>query len=53
MANKQQKSTYSTPVRVLALILTGLVASGVLVYLVMFILALFGIGDAGSHMHVH
>ena len=51
---KKQKSTYSAPVRIFALILTGLVASGALVYLVMFILSLFGIGDAGdAHMHVH
>lgn len=49
MANKN-KSSYSALVRILALILTGLVASGVLVYLVTFILTLFGIGEAG---HVH
>ena len=49
MANKK-KSSYSAPVRIMALILTGLVASGVLVYLVTFILSLFGVGEAG---HVH
>jgi hypothetical protein len=50
--SKKSKSTYSTPVRVLALILTGLVASGVLVYLVMFILSLFGIEAGSTHIHV-
>jgi len=51
MANKK-KSSYSAPVRIMALILTGLVASGVLVYLITFILSLFGIGEPG-HGHVH
>ena len=49
MANKN-KPTYSAPVRLLALILTGLVASGVLVYLLTFLLNLFGVGGTG---HVH
>ncbi len=35
------KSSYSLPVRIAALALTLLVASGALVYLVMFILSLF------------
>ena len=42
MANKN-KSSYSAAVRILALILTFLVASGVLVYLVSFLLSLFGL----------
>ena len=42
MANKKN-SSYSLPVRILALLLTGLVASGILVYLIMFLLNLFGI----------
>ena len=50
--SKKNKSTYSAPVRILALILTALVTSGVLVYLVMFILSLFGIGDTGG-THIH
>lgn len=39
--SKKQKSTYSLPVRILAIILTILVASGVVTYLIMFILNLF------------
>lgn len=42
MSNKQ-KSSYSLPVRILAIILTVLVASGVVTYLIMFILSLFGL----------
>ena len=37
----KKKSTYSLPVRIMALVLTVLVASGVLTYLVMFIMSLF------------
>ncbi len=50
----KRKSSYSWPVRILTIILTALVASGALVYLVMLIMNLFGIGtgDAG-HTHVH
>jgi len=47
MAKKTKKSTHSLPVRILALILTFLVASGILTYLIMFILNLFHVG------HVH
>ena len=39
------------PVRILTIILTALVASGALVYLIMFIMNLFGAG--GGHTHVH
>lgn len=42
MANKK-KPTYSLPVRILALVMTGLVASGILVYLVLFIMQLLGL----------
>lgn len=38
---KKNKKTYSLPVRILALLLTLLVASGILVYVVMFIMNLF------------
>jgi len=51
--SKKTKSTYSLPVRILAIVLTALVASGALVYLVMFLMTLFGIGDAGSAAHMH
>ena len=37
----KKKSTYSLPVRIMALALTFLVASGVLTYLVMFFMSLF------------
>jgi len=44
MAKKEkQKSTFSKPARALALALAILVSSGVVVYLVTFILSLFGI----------
>ncbi|MBR3893841.1 MAG: hypothetical protein IKJ35_01690 [Clostridia bacterium] len=46
MAKKTKKS-YPLPVRILALILTFLVASGILTYLIMFFLNLFHVG------HVH
>ena len=39
--SKKQKSTYSLPVRILAIILTILVASGVVTYLIMFFISLF------------
>ncbi len=51
--SKKTKSTYSLPVRILAVVLTALVASGALVYLVMFLMSLFGIGDAGSTLYIH
>lgn len=38
----KKRATYSLPVRILALVLTALVASGVLTYLVMFFMSLFG-----------
>jgi hypothetical protein len=44
MTNKN-KSSYSAAVRILALVLTGLVASGVLVYLLTFLLNLFSGGN--------
>ena len=40
--SKQRKQDYSLPVRILAIALTVLVASGVLTYLIMFIMELFG-----------
>ena len=44
MSNKPaKKNSYSAPVRALALALAILVASGVVVYLVTFVLSLFGI----------
>ncbi len=39
--SKKNNSSYSLPTRILAIALTALVASGVLVYLVMFIMNLF------------
>ncbi len=39
---KKKNSSYSLPVRITAIALTVLVASGTLVYLVMFIMGLFG-----------
>ena len=47
----KKKPTHSLPVRIMAIVLTALVASGVLTYLILFILNLFGIG--GGHTHVH
>ena len=45
MSNQSgKKNSYSAPVRALALALAILVASGVVVYLVTFILNLFGVG---------
>lgn len=41
--SKQRKQSYSLPVRILAIALTVLVASGVLTYLIMFIMELFGL----------
>ncbi len=41
MNNKKKKSTYPLAVRILALALTVLVASGVLTYLIMFLIGLF------------
>lgn len=38
---KKNKSSYSLPTRILAIILTALVASGVLTYLAMFIMSFF------------
>ena len=40
--SKQRKQDYSLPVRILAIALTVLVASGVLTYLIMFIMELVG-----------
>ncbi len=40
--NKQQKSNYSPVVRITCLCLSILVSSGILVYLVMLLLQLFG-----------
>ena len=39
---KKQKTTYSLPVRIMAILLTLLVASGTLTYLIMFITDLLG-----------
>ena len=39
---KKQKPTYSPPVRIMAILLTLLVASGTLTYLIMFITDLLG-----------
>ena len=39
---KNSKSTYSLPVRITAIVLTALVASGTLVYLVTLLMNLFG-----------
>jgi hypothetical protein len=44
---KKQKKTYPLFVRILALVLTFLVASGILTYLIMFFMNLFHVG------HVH
>ena len=41
MKQNSQKSSYSLPVRILSLIMTILVASGILIYLVWFIMGLF------------
>ena len=41
--SKQRKQGYSLPVRILAVALTVLVTSGILTYLVMFIMELFGL----------
>ena len=44
MANKEKKkSTFSKPARILALAMAILVSSGVVVYLITFLLSLFGI----------
>ena len=40
--SKDSKPTYSLPMRITAIALTALVASGTLVYLVMFIMNLLG-----------
>jgi len=40
--SKNTKPTYSLPVRITAIALTALVASGTLVYLIMLIMNLFG-----------
>ena len=39
--NKKTPSTYSKPVRILALIMAGLVSSGILVYIATFIIETF------------
>ena len=49
--SKRQKSSYSLPVRIFTIILTALVASGALVYLVMLLLNLFGVGAGDAHVH--
>ena len=38
----EKKSTYSLPVRIVCIIMAALVSSGVLVYLVMLLMQLFG-----------
>ena len=42
MANQEKKSNVSTPARILALVLSILVTSTTVVFLVQFILSLFG-----------
>ena len=52
--SKKKKSTYPAAVRIIALALTALVASGALVYLVLFIISLFGNGStSGADLHIH
>ena len=51
MAHKKNKSSYSMPVRIITIALTVLVASGALVYLLMMILNLFGVGSGDVHVH--
>ncbi len=41
--SNQRKQGYSLPVRILAVALTVLVTSGILTYLIMFIMELFGL----------
>lgn len=49
--SKKYKSTYSLPVRIVTIALSVLVASGALVYLVMLLLNLFGVGTGDVHVH--
>ena len=42
MSTKKEKSSYSLPVRILAIALTVLVASGAVTYLIMLLMTLFG-----------
>ena len=49
----KKNSTHSLPVRIMAIALTVLVTSGVLVYLVMLLLNLFGVSSSGADIHVH
>jgi len=48
---KSSKSSYSLPVRIITIALSALVASGALVYLVMLLLNLFGVGSGDAHVH--
>ncbi len=41
--SKQKKQGFSLPVRILAIAMTVLVTSGILTYLIMFIMELFGL----------
>ncbi|MBQ9805214.1 MAG: hypothetical protein IJW49_01720 [Clostridia bacterium] len=47
MSQKKNKSSYSWPVRILTIILTAVIASGALIYLITLLINLFG-GDSGS-----
>ena len=42
MSNKNQPSSYSLPVRIVAIALSVLVASGAVTYLVMLLMGIFG-----------
>ncbi|MBQ8214010.1 MAG: hypothetical protein IJZ80_08375 [Clostridia bacterium] len=48
----KKNSTYSLPVRIMAIAMTVLVSSGVLVYLVMLLLNLLGV-SGGADIHIH
>jgi len=39
---KKRESTYSLPTRILAVALTILIASGIVTYLILFLISLFG-----------
>ena len=42
LTKNEKKSTYSLPVRITCIVMAALVSSGVLVYLVMLLMELFG-----------
>ena len=47
MSKKKRNSSYSMPVRVLTIVLTAVIASGALIYLITLLVNLLG-GDSGS-----